>query len=133
MANTNTAAATGAAKQINTTVSPTVLTQKAINNAKSAIAAYKTACETDFETAKAAVVALLGNEFLGDANSGYQQFYNTVVPAVSDNLYGDQSIVSLLNGLVESMEQVMIQQLDPQLGQVNTQSAGGTATGGVQG
>ncbi len=101
----------------------TKLATQNISDAKAAIAAYKSSCDAAFKSLDGAITGIMGEQFLGEAASGYEQFYSQIKPAVSTKLYGDsESITSMLDSIITAVEQ-MLNPVDPQLGTAN-QNAG---------
>lgn len=101
----------------------TKLATQNISDAKAAIQAYKTACDVAFKEVDGAITGIMGEQFLGDAATGYSQFYEQIKPAISTKLYGDaESITSMLDSIITAVEQ-MLNPVDPQLGTAN-QNAG---------
>ena len=101
----------------------TKLSTQNISDAKAAIQAYKTACDAAFKEVDGAITGIMGKEFLGEAATGYNNFYEQIKPAISTKLFGEsESIASMLDSIIIAVEQ-MLNPVDPQLGTAN-QNAG---------
>lgn len=111
----------------------TALDSEDIRAAQNAIAAYKSSCEAAFTKLKGQIDTITNNadSFLGDASTGYLEFFNKLAPGLSTNLYGEgdgtSSVVSYLNSILKMVEDALIGQVDPELGRMNTNAGDGGA------
>lgn len=96
-----------------------------INDAKTAISIYRTNCEAIFQAMKSDIETLCSANFIGDASSGYLQFFNEkITPALTTQLTGtDTSVTAMLETLLAAVQQ-MLNPVDPDLSNAN-KSAGG--------
>lgn len=101
----------------------TKLASENISEAKAAINNYKTTCDAAFQNLDGAIAGIIGKDFLGDAATGYESFYQQIKPAISTKLTGpSESITSMLESIMTAVEQ-MLNPVDPELGTAN-QNAG---------
>lgn len=110
---------------------PTVLATENLTDARKAITTYRSTCEGIFSKLQAEINGLTGEDFLGDASTGYVEFFNQVTPALTTNLTGpENSITSMLESLITLVEQMM-NPVDPELGNANKTAAaeGGNENG----
>ena len=97
----------------------TKLETQNISDARAAIQNYKSACDAAFKEVDGAIAGIMGTQFLGDAATGYDEFYQQIKPAISTKLYGEsESITSMLESIITAVEQ-MLNPVDPQLGTAN--------------
>lgn len=97
-----------------------VLSHKTIANAKQAVADYAVKANAEFEELSSTINSLRAAQFIGDASDGYYDFFTTkITPALTDNLTGANSIISGINSLLDAVEQTLLDQVDPKLGEGN--------------
>lgn len=100
----------------------TVLTTETITDATAAITNYKITCEGIFAKIQSEITNLCPVEFEGDASAGYQEFFAKITPALTTNLTGPESIISMLDSLMKAVGQ-MLDPVDTQLGSANRSAA----------
>lgn len=101
----------------------TVLDRGNLAAARTAVGSYRTTCDGIFAQMQSDISALTESNFIGDASTGYFEFFRQITPALSTSLTGtDGSVTSMLENLLTAVEQ-MLDPVDPQLGSAN-QSAG---------
>lgn len=97
----------------------TVLATENISEAKAAIIAYRNTCESIFAKLQNEITALTSSDFIGDASTGYADFFAQITPALTTNLTGtSESVTSMLESLLTAVEQ-MLDPVDTQLGTAN--------------
>ena len=97
----------------------TVLTNENISEAKTAIATYRSTCESIFGKLQNELKTLTDSDFIGDASTGYADFFAQITPALTTNLTGtSESITSMLESLLTAVEQ-MLDPVDPELRTAN--------------
>ncbi len=96
-----------------------------IQDAKSAIAAYRSTCDGIFQSIQNDINNLVSSGFIGDAANGYKEFFDTqITPALTARLTGpDSSITAMLESLLTAVEQ-MLNPVDPDLANANRTAAG---------
>ncbi len=106
-----------------------VLSHAIITNAKSAVEAYMSSATNLFGQLEGVINPLTSTNFQGDASDGYLAFFtNTVRPALTDNLTDQQSsLMASIRSMLEGIEEQLLNQVDPQLGE-NNRNPGGAAT-----
>lgn len=117
------------------TQTTTAITVQQIDNALSAVTAYRTACDGHFAQLKATVDGLkTNNTFIGEASDGFAEFFGQVSPLLTTNLVDVTNPESLLSGLVtilEGVKQTIIEQQDPALGNANAGAMSGQGAAAV--
>ena len=109
----------------------TILSQENISQARAAVTNYRNTCDGLFKQVSAEILKVTGSSFIGDAATGYLNFFDQIKPALSTNLTGtDQSVTSLMDSLLNVIEQ-MLNPIDPQLGNANKNAAGQGAAAAV--
>lgn len=93
----------------------TKLSQENIKNAKAAVTAYQNTANSLFTSLKGTVEALPTADFIGDASSGYQTFFQNITPALSTQI---TNLTKMLTDILTSVEQ-LLNPVDPELGQQN--------------
>ena len=103
----------------------TILTTENLTQAKNAVTTYRSTCESIFLKLKADIDSLTKADFIGDASTGFVDFFSQVTPALTTNLTGtDQSVTSMMESLLALVEQ-MLNPVDSNLGDANKNAASG--------
>ncbi len=104
----------------------TILSKQTIENAKTAVDDYiKNIGELNQELDK--IMKNLSNDFVGEAATGYKTFYDSkVLPAIEDNLIGNNSLAGNIKTMLDNIEQQLIDTVDTTIGK-NNQNLGGTS------
>ena len=99
----------------------TVLTSTIVKNAKAAVDSYVDAANNLSTKLEEIITTLVSSNFKGDAADGYKFFYdNKVVPALTTNLTAkEKSLMSNVKAMLDSIEEQMLNKVDPELGNVN--------------
>lgn len=108
-------------------VNSTVLKASDIAAAKGVIANYIATAQSEFSSLKGVIDALTapGADFNGDSSVGYNDFRTKIEPALTTNLYDQEaSLMASLNHMLDSIEEALLNQVDPQLGQANREAGG---------
>ena len=102
-----------------------VLTKAIIANAKGNVDTYVSSVNTLYQELEQVMNTLTGTNFNGDASNGYQSFFRTqVTPALTENLTQQNSLMTSIKSILESIETQLLDTVDPQLGE-NNQNPGG--------
>lgn len=97
----------------------TVLSNENLTQGRSAIQKYRTTCADIFSKMQTDIETLTQADFVGEAATGYLDFFNQITPALTTNLTETSgSITSMLEELLTAAEQ-MLNPVDPQLGTAN--------------
>ena len=98
----------------------TVLTKAIINSATDAVDTYIGTANSIANDLNLLISGLTGENFKGDAADGYTTFYTEkVVPAVTENLTGTNSLMKSIKTILDSIQTQLLDTLDPQLGDFN--------------
>lgn len=105
----------------------TILTHAIVANVNSAVDTYVTAANGLAADLEAVITTLTSSNFNGDASDGYKDFYNTkVVPAITENLTAPEgSLTASIKSIMQTIEQQLLDTVDPQLGENNRNPGGG--------
>ena len=105
-----------------------VLSTQNIEDAKAAIAAYITTCDSLFGELQGVINGLTaqGADFNGQASDGYMHFFlNPVTRALTDNLTAPGTSIShKLVLMLDGIGDALLGQADPALGRANIQAGG---------
>ena len=97
-----------------------ILTHAIIENAKGAVDSYISTANGLSGELQTIINTLTGSNFKGDASVGYLEFYNSkVVPALTQNLTETSGIMPSIKNMLDSIEQQLLNTVDPQLGDNN--------------
>ena len=98
-----------------------VLTHAIIENAKGTVDSYVVSTNSLFQEIEGIISTLVASNFNGDAADGYKYFYTEkVIPALTQNLTDPNgSLTASIKGMLDSIEQQLLNTVDPQLGDVN--------------
>lgn len=96
-----------------------------IQDARTAINAYRSECDSIYQAMKSDIEGLCAANFIGDASEGYLQFFQEkITPALTTQLTGtDSSVTALLETLLNAVAQ-MLDPVDPNLAKANQSAAG---------
>lgn len=99
----------------------TILTHAIVENAKGAVDSYNTTIRGLNDELGSIMSTLTGNDFSGDAATGFNEYYTTkVLPAVTESLTDEgTSITSSIKTLLDNIQQQLLDTMDPQLGENN--------------
>ena len=99
----------------------TILNSEIISNAKSSVSTYVSTANALKDELDSLINTLTSAGFIGDASTGYKEFYNKyVVPAIFDNLTVEgSSLTASITSMLETIETQLINTVDPQLGDFN--------------
>lgn len=105
----------------------TILTSAIVENAKSSVDTYIASIDALNGELDGVINTLTGNNFTGDASVGYKEFYTSkVVPAITENLIVQgTSLTASIKSMLESIQQQLLNTVDPKLGD-NNRNPGGT-------
>ena len=105
----------------------TILTSAIVENAKSSVDSYISSIEGFNTELEGIINTLTSSNFTGDASVGYKEFYTSkVVPAITENLTQQgSSLTESIKSMLESIQQQLLNTVDPQLGE-NNRNPGGT-------
>ncbi len=102
-----------------------VLTKAIIENAKGNVDTYIASATALYEELEGVMNSLTGTNFSGDAANGYQSFFKTqVTPALTENLTQQNSLMTSIKSILDSISTQLLDTVDPQLGE-NNQNPGG--------
>lgn len=97
-----------------------ILTHAIITDAKTQVDAYITQATALKDQLDSIMNTLTANNFVGDASDGFRVFYTErIVPAISDNLTGTQSLAASIKGMLDGVQETLLDTVDPQLGENN--------------
>lgn len=98
-----------------------ILTSAIIVNAKASVTTYQNTAQGLYDELKALIAELSANNFIGDASSGFNDFFLTkATPALVDNLLAPEgSLTAGISNMLESIKTQLLDTVDPQLGEVN--------------
>ena len=100
-----------------------ILTYANIADAISAVEAYEQTSSGIYESFQGTMSNLTGANWNGDGSDGCMHFFNsTVTPALTE---GVGSMSKAIKDILSSIQDTLLDQLDPQLGEAN-QNPGGT-------
>jgi uncharacterized protein YukE len=100
-----------------------ILTHGNIADATAAIQAYVNTCNGIYQSLVSTMTTLTTSNWNGDGAEGCKEFLNkTVTPALTD---GISSIAKALSDILSNVQETLLDQLDPQLGDGN-RNPGGT-------
>lgn len=105
----------------------TILTHAIISKATEAVDSYVSSANELKNELDGILSTLTTNNFNGDASNGYRVFYDkTVVPALTTNLTEPgSSIMAGIKSMLETIQEQLLDQVDPQLGENNQNPGGG--------
>lgn len=107
----------------------TILTSAIISQASSAVQEYSSQAKS-IASEVASIINNLVSNFTGDAADGYREFFTQKVsPAINENL---DSLMSAIQQMLDSIQQQLLNTVDPQLG-TNNRSGGSGVSGGSTG
>ena len=98
-----------------------ILTSAIIVNAKDSVQTYVTTAQALYDELSALINQLTGNSFIGDASTGFKDFFTTkATPVLADNLTEPgKSITAGLNSMLDSIKEQLLDTVDPKLGDIN--------------
>ena len=104
----------------------TILTHAIISSATEKVDAYVTTANGLYEELSGVIAALTGSNFNGDAAEGYKVFFTEqVIPALTDNLTApSESLMAGVKSILESIQTQLLDTVDPQLGESNSNPGG---------
>jgi len=110
----------------------TILTSAIIQNATNSVNTYINSVTGLNDQLQDVINTLTSANFTGDASNGYKEFYtNKVVPAITENLTQQgTSLTASIISMLESIQQQLLNTVDPQLGD-NNRNPGGAPTAGT--
>ena len=105
----------------------TILTHAIVANINGAVDNYVTQAQGLASELDGIINTLTGNNFNDDASDGYKAFYTTkVVPAITENLTSPEgSLTASIKQIMQTIEQQLLDTVDPQLGENNRNPGGG--------
>ena len=99
-----------------------ILTYANIADATSAIETYVSTCNGIYQSFHGTMTSLTNSNWNGDGAEGCKEFFNnTVTPALTD---GISSIAKALADILANIQDTLLDQLDPQLGDANRNPGG---------
>lgn len=98
-----------------------ILKSADIVNAKSSVTNYVTKAQQLYSELQSTINNLTSSGFMGDASDGYKEFFTTkVTPALVANLTEAQgSITAGINGMLDTIQEQLLNSVDPGLGKLN--------------
>ena len=107
----------------------TILTSAIIQNATNSVDTYIGSVTGLNDQLSTVIGTLTTTNFTGEASNGYKEFYDSkVVPAITENLTQQgTSLTASIKSMLESIQQQLLNTVDPQLGD-NNRNPGGTST-----
>ena len=95
----------------------TVLTHATIAEAREAVETYVSTCNGIYEGLHGTLGGLTNSNWTGEGAEGCKYFYNnTASPVLTEGL---TSIAKAMNDILTNVEETLLNQLDPQLGEAN--------------
>jgi uncharacterized protein YukE len=99
-----------------------ILTHANIADAVNAIETYVSTCNGIYQSLHGTLTNLTNSNWNGDGAEGCKVFYNsTVTPALTEQL---SSITKALADILANIQDTLLDQLDPQLGDANRSPGG---------
>ena len=105
----------------------TILTHAIISSATEKVDTYVATVNGLYEELSGVIATLTGSNFSGDAADGYKVFFNEqVTPALTENLTAPgESLMAGIKNILESIQTQLLDTVDPQLGENNSNPGGG--------
>ena len=105
----------------------TILTHAIISSATEKVDTYVATANGLYEELSGVIATLTGSNFNGDAADGYKVFFNEqVTPALTENLTAPgESLMAGIKNILESIQTQLLDTVDPQLGENNSNPGGG--------
>lgn len=105
----------------------TILTHAIISSATETVDTYVATANELYEELSGAIDTLTGSNFNGDAADGYKVFFTEqVTPALTENLTAPgESLMTGIKNILESIQTQLLDTVDPQLGENNSNPGGG--------
>lgn len=101
----------------------TVLTTQIITRATQAVDTYSGTASRLYSDLQTEINGLTVQNFNGDASNGYNEFFQSkVTPALTENL---TALTNSIKKILESIQEQLMRQVDPQLGETNRNPGGG--------
>lgn len=98
----------------------TKLTTQIIDDATAVVNTYVNTVTELFEKLKNQITDLTKDDFKGEAAIGFMEFFNnTITPMLTENLTGETSVTTSLKKLLADINETLIKNVDPQLGNAN--------------
>lgn len=102
------------------TTNTTILSTADITAAKTAVSQYISTGETLFGSLSSIIEELRTSGFIGEASDGYKVFFDSLEKVLkTDLIVGDDSLMGSINGMLVSIQNSFLAEVDPQLGQAN--------------
>lgn len=99
-----------------------IITHANIADATSAIETYESTCKGIYTSFQGTLNTLTASNWNGDGADGCKEFFNgTVTPALED---GITSIAKALKDILANIQETLLDNLDPQLGDGNKNPGG---------
>lgn len=100
----------------------TVLTHAIISSATEKVDTYVATASGLYDELSELISTLTSSNFIGDAAEGYKDFFNSkVTPALTENLtIGSDSLMEGIKKLLENIQTQLLDTIDPQLGENNS-------------
>jgi phage-related minor tail protein len=98
-----------------------ILTSAIIADAKSSVSTYVSTAQALYDELSSLLANLTGNNFIGDASTGFMDFFRTkATPVLVDNLTEPgSSITAGITAMLDSIKEQLLDTVDPQLGEIN--------------
>jgi len=104
----------------------TILTHAIISSATEKVDAYVATANGLYEELSGIIANLTSANFNGDAADGYKVFFTQqVTPALTENLTASESLMAGVKNILESIQTQLLDTVDPQLGENNSNPGGG--------
>lgn len=105
----------------------TILTHAIITSATEKVDTYVATANGLYEELSSLIATLTASNFTGAAAEGYKVFFNEqVTPALTDNLTAPgESLMAGVKSILESIQTQLLDTVDPQLGENNSNPGGG--------
>ena len=104
----------------------TILTHAIISSATEKVDAYVATANGLYEELSGIIATLTSANFNGDAADGYKVFFTQqVTPALTENLTASESLMAGIKNILESIQTQLLDTVDPQLGENNSNPGGG--------
>ena len=98
----------------------TKLTTQIIDDATDVVNTYVNTVMELFEKLRNQITDLTRDDFKGEAAIGFMEFFNnTITPMLTENLTGETSVTTSLKKLLADINETLIKNVDPQLGEAN--------------
>jgi len=103
----------------------TILTHAIISSATEKVDAYVATANGLYEELSGIIANLTSANFNGDAADGYKVFFTQqVTPALTENLTASESLMAGVKNILESIQTQLLDTVDPQLGENNSNPGG---------